>query len=51
MRVLLVLSLALGCAFLVSCDDQTTADKAVEKGILIFGNSSEPQGLDPQLVS
>ena len=51
MRVPIVISLALGCALLVSCDGKNAADHAVDDGILIFGNSSEPQGLDPQRVS
>jgi oligopeptide transport system substrate-binding protein len=51
MRVPMVISLALGCALLVSCDGKNAADHAVDDGILIFGNSSEPQGLDPQRVS
>lgn len=51
MRVLCRSVLALAAVLLLSCDGKTAADRAAEEGILLFGNSSEPQGLDPQLVS
>ena len=35
-----------------SCDNsQTAVDKATDEGILIMGNTSEPKGLDPHIVS
>jgi len=44
--------LALGTAVLFSgCDDETAVDKATKEGILIMGNTSEPKGLDPHVVS
>ncbi len=36
---------------LVSCQKQTQVERANEEGILILGNSNEPKGLDPHLVS
>ncbi|NNM28881.1 MAG: peptide ABC transporter substrate-binding protein [Akkermansiaceae bacterium] len=45
------LFLVLAGALLVSCDGRTAADRAAEAGILIMGNSSEPKGLDSQLVT
>lgn len=51
MRAHIFFALALACALLVSCDDKNTADHAIDDRILLFGNSSEPQGLDPQMVS
>lgn len=37
--------------FLVSCERQSDVEAANEAGILIVGNSNEPKGLDPHLVS
>lgn len=34
-----------------SCQEQSDVELANEKGILIVGNSNEPKGLDPHLVS
>ncbi len=39
------------CSLLVACGGPTEADRAVEEGILLIGNGSEPKGLDPQLVT
>ena len=39
------------CLCSVSCNDQTPVEKASEQQILILANSSEPEGLDPQIVS
>ena len=36
---------------LVSCDSRTAVEIATEEGILIMGNSNEPKGLDPHVVS
>lgn len=36
---------------LVSCDSKSDIARANEEGILIVGNSNEPKGLDPHLVS
>lgn len=37
--------------FLVSCEQRSDVEIANEQGILIVGNSNEPKGLDPHLVS
>ncbi|MCF6313252.1 MAG: peptide ABC transporter substrate-binding protein [Verrucomicrobiales bacterium] len=38
-------------ALLVACDAPSPIDKATSEKILLLGNTSEPQGLDPHLVS
>jgi oligopeptide transport system substrate-binding protein len=37
--------------FLVSCDTRSDIEQANDEKILIMGNSNEPKGLDPHLVS
>lgn len=37
--------------FLASCHERTQVEQANEEGILILGNSNEPKGLDPHLVT
>lgn len=37
--------------FLTSCDPRSDVERANEDKILIIGNSNEPKGLDPHLVS
>lgn len=37
--------------FMVSCQRQSNIEEANNEGILIIGNSGEPKGLDPHLVS
>ena len=39
------------CLSLWSCDSRSSVEVATDKGILIMGNSSEPKGLDPHVVS
>ncbi|MFC3099822.1 peptide ABC transporter substrate-binding protein [Altererythrobacter lauratis] len=39
------------CSLLLACGGPTEADRAVEEGILLIGNGSEPKGLDPHLVT
>ncbi len=39
------------CSMLIACGGPTEADQAVEDGILLIGNGSEPKGLDPHLVT
>jgi len=39
------------CSVLLSCKSQSDAELANDAGILIVGNSNEPKGLDPHLVS
>ncbi|MBT3637095.1 MAG: peptide ABC transporter substrate-binding protein [Opitutae bacterium] len=39
------------CLFLWSCEGRSTAEEASMDGILIMGNSGEPKGLDPHIVS
>lgn len=36
---------------LAGCQRETQVEKANREGILIFGNSNEPKGLDPQVVT
>ena len=45
---LLLLSAFLG---LTSCQDETPIARANREGILLLGNSDEPKGIDPHLVS
>ena len=51
MRLAAVLSKLLLLTLLTSCEDETIVDQATRDGILIIGNSNEPKGLDPHLVS
>ncbi|GHC58560.1 peptide ABC transporter substrate-binding protein [Roseibacillus persicicus] len=37
--------------FLAACDSRSDVERANEEKILIIGNSNEPKGLDPHLVS
>ena len=37
--------------FLWSCESRSSVEVASEEGILIMGNSGEPKGLDPHIVS
>ena len=46
--LLLLLTLPL---VLVSCESKSDIARANEEGILVVGNSNEPKGLDPHLVS
>ncbi len=46
-----VLFLLLSSGFLISCKSKKPAEVAADDGILILGNSNEPKGLDPHLVS
>jgi oligopeptide transport system substrate-binding protein len=39
------------CLSLWSCEGRSSVEVATEKEILIMGNSSEPKGLDPHVVS
>jgi oligopeptide transport system substrate-binding protein len=39
------------CCFLWSCESRSSVEVASEEGILIMGNSGEPKGLDPHIVS
>ena len=50
----------LGWIFLISvlailvqggCGGETAVDQATRDGVLIIGNTSEPKGLDPHIVS
>ena len=45
-----LLALGLACLF-TACKTQSNIEEANEAGILIVGNSNEPKGLDPHLVS
>lgn len=46
-----IVFIALAALTLVSCERRSDIEIANEKKILIMGNSSEPKGLDPHLVS
>ena len=47
LRLMPFLCLSLLCA----CQKESQVDKATREGILLVGNSNEPKGLDPHLVS
>jgi len=51
MRFLTVPALFVAGALVVSCDSPTMVEEATAEGILLMGNSGEPKGLDPHLVS
>ena len=51
MRVPVLCALALFGSLVASCDNRTLVEQATEERILIIGNSNEPKGLDPHLVS
>ncbi len=42
---------AIACLSLWSCEATSSVEVATEKEVLIMGNSSEPKGLDPHVVS
>ncbi len=48
-----ILTLLIGVSSLVlySCESTPSVEKFTEQNILVVGNSSEPQGLDPHVVS
>jgi oligopeptide transport system substrate-binding protein len=46
-----VVSAAITCLFLCSCEARSSVEEASNDGILIMGNSGEPKGLDPHIVS
>lgn len=50
LRCLLILS-APFCLLLASCQKESQVDEATREGILLVGNSAEPKGLDPHIVS
>lgn len=50
-RALVQFSLLPILLFFVSCDSRSDIERANEDKILIIGNSNEPKGLDPHLVS
>ncbi|MFK7911485.1 MAG: ABC transporter substrate-binding protein [Akkermansiaceae bacterium] len=51
MRLAYILTTVLLMTFLSSCNRESPIDKYTEKKILIVGNSNEPAGLDPQIVT
>ena len=51
MRLANLLPIFLAGTLVLSCENRTTVEKANEEGLLIIGNSNEPKGLDPHLVS
>ena len=44
-------ALLLCCTLLLCCEERTAVEIANKEGIFIVGNSTEPKGLDPHLVS
>lgn len=47
-RALFLLALPLLCS---SCDKRSMVERATDDGILLLGNTNEPKGLDPHLVT
>jgi oligopeptide transport system substrate-binding protein len=43
--------ISVSCLMLVSCQKESQVDKATREGILLVGNSNEPKGLDPHIVT
>ncbi|BDS05992.1 oligopeptide ABC transporter substrate-binding protein OppA [Oceaniferula spumae] len=50
-HALCLCALAVATSLLSSCDSETPVAKASKENILIVGNSAEPAGLDPQVVT
>ncbi len=48
---LIHLLLGIGALALVGCEGEPPIDSYTAKKILVLGNSTEPQGLDPQIVT
>ncbi len=46
-----LVTVSLAAVLLGSCQRETQVEKATREGILIVGNSAEPKGLDPHIVS
>ncbi|MDP7657413.1 MAG: ABC transporter substrate-binding protein, partial [Roseibacillus sp.] len=52
MRIINILCLLAAALFTGACKQgETAVDRATREGILIMGNTSEPKGLDPHIVS
>ena len=51
MRLASLLFSLLMAVLLSACENETIVERANREGILIIGNSNEPKGLDPHLVS
>ncbi len=52
MRIITILCLLTASLFTGACKQgETAVDRATREGILIMGNTSEPKGLDPHIVS
>ncbi len=52
MRIFTILCLLTASLFTGACKQgETAVDRATREGILIMGNTSEPKGLDPHIVS
>lgn len=50
-HTLKLLSLAASILTFTACEDTTPVDKYTAQKVLVIGNSSEPQALDPQIVT
>ena len=52
MRIINILCLLVAALLAGACKEgETAVDRATREGILIMGNTSEPKGLDPHIVS
>jgi oligopeptide transport system substrate-binding protein len=51
MRCCLLIVPAIFCFLFSSCEKESQVDKATREGILLVGNSNEPKGLDPHVVT
>jgi oligopeptide transport system substrate-binding protein len=51
MRIAKALPTLLFALLIGSCDNRSSVEQSTEEGIFVVGNSNEPKGLDPHLVS
>ena len=51
MQIVLAPIIAITALFLVSCAQDSPVNRATKEKILLMGNTAEPRGLDPHIVS
>ena len=51
MRIVLAPIITITTLFLVSCAQDSPVNRATKEKILLMGNTAEPRGLDPHIVS
>ena len=51
MRFVPALILTITALFLVSCSQDSPVSRATKQKVLLMGNTAEPRGLDPHIVS